>query len=544
MSPDPVVAGAGSSPALSRILPKYAGNHRLLLYVTAVVAVGSFLLLKTGGPMHSLASVTFLLWLGICIAAEFLWLESVSGDGTDSMASTVNLSVIFLHASAPALWIITLSVFLATRFIQKRDWFKSFFGLGQMAITAWVCLRVFAVIQPTPLDERVLREPATALGMVAVGISYFLVNTGLVARAISLELRTPWFATWRTNFAYRNSLVSTVALFTLSPLLVLSYLALGYPGVALFFLPLLIVKDQNREYLRLQKMTQALISSERMAAKGDMAAEVAHEINNYLQVLSGRTQLLLMRAGRAGDEAMKGDAEVIRQQVSRMSALAKGLLDFSHKGVQLRAFDLDKLIVDTVDFVRPQNLFDRVELVTEVAPGAGMVQADPGQLQQVLINLLRNSAQAIVEAAPTPEEIHGRIEVRTATGRKGTVRITVADNGPGMAAEMAGHVFEPGHTTKVDGHGYGLATCYRILQNHGGKITVQSDPGHGATFTMEFPRGMVAVEGKGAAPSSAGSTDPAGPATGPAVKLGIVPPAPAGGGGDPTRRTGTGPVEG
>ena len=542
MSRNPAVTGVGSRPAPFRLLPRYADNRRLLLYAAAVIAIGLLLLLRAGGPVHSIVSLYFLAWLAISVAAEFLWLESVSGDCTDSMASTVNLSVIFLHASAHALWIIAVSVFLATRFIQKRDWVKSFFGLGQMAATAWVCLRVFTAFQPASLDERVLRQPATVVGMVAVGISYFLVNTGLVALAVSLERRTPFLATWRTNYVYRNSLVSSVALFALSPLLVLSFLALGYPGVVLFFLPLLIVKDQNREYIRLQKMTQALISSERMAAKGDMAAEVAHEINNYLQILSGRTQLLLMRAARAGDEAMKGDAEIIRRQVDRMSALAKGLLDFSHKGVQLRTFDLDRLVIDTIDFVRPQNLFDRVDLVTEAGAGTGDVHADPGQLQQVLINLLRNAAQAIREAAPSPEEIHGRIEVRAGTGRKGTVRITVTDNGPGMTAETVAHVFEPGFTTKNDGHGYGLATCYRILQNHGGKITAQSEPERGATFTIELPRGMVAVDGKGATESSL--TDTAGGGGGRAFVPKILPPVPEAGEGGFRRATGTGPSEG
>jgi signal transduction histidine kinase len=542
MSRDPVVAQAGAPSALFRLLPKYAHNRRLLLYAAVVAAVGPLLLLKTGGSAHCLVSVYFLAWLGISLAAEFLWLESASGHGTDSMASTVNLSVIFLHASAPALWIIAISVFLATRLIQKRDWVKSFFGLGQMVITAWVCLRVFTAIQPAPLDERILREPATAAGMVAVGVAYFLVNTGLVALAVSLEQRTTFLAVWRTDYVYRNSLVSSVALFALSPLLVLSFLALGYPGVLLFFLPLLIIKDQNREYIHLQKMTQALISSERMAAKGDMAAEVAHEINNYLAVLSGRTQLLLMRASRAGDEAMKGDAEIIRQQVGRMSALAKGLLDFSHKGVQLRAFDLDKLVIDTVDFVRPQNLFDQVDLVTEVGTGAGEVQADPGQLQQVLINLLRNAAQATREAAPSPEGMQARIEVRTATGRKGTVRVTVADNGPGMAADVVARVFEPGFTTKEDGHGYGLATCYRILQNHGGKITVQSEPGRGATFILEFPRGMALGDARG--DSGPGHAGAAGTGGGPIALPGTLPPVSGGCVGEATRMTGTGPNKG
>jgi hypothetical protein len=116
------------------------------------------------------------------------------------------------------------------------------------------------------------------------------------------------------------------------------------------------------------------------------------------------------------------------------------------------------------------------------------------------------------------------------------MRITVTDNGPGMAAETAARVFEPGFTTKDDGHGYGLATCYRILQNHGGKITVDSEPGRGATFTLEFPRGMVVVEGKGATGSGGGGE----PATGPR----ILSPVPERSSGEPTRGTGTGPTEG
>ena len=107
--------------------------------------------------------------------------------------------------------------------------------------------------------------------------------------------------------------LSSSALFALSPILLLSYLSLSYPGVLLFFLPLVIVKNQNREYINLQKMTQAMIATERMAAKGEMAAEVAHEINNYLAVLSGRTQLLLLKADRIGDSSMRSDAEIVRQ---------------------------------------------------------------------------------------------------------------------------------------------------------------------------------------------------------------------------------------
>jgi signal transduction histidine kinase len=509
-------SGGEGGRALRRLLPRYAENAPLLGYVLGVWGVGCALALLFGGSLAGLFSVPFFLWFAISLGAEMLWLETLSGDATDSMASAVNFAVIFLYGRHLSLWIIGLSVFLATALIQKRDWVHSLFGFGQMVITALLAAFAFRLGHAGGITLESYRHPLVIASMILSGVVYFFANTFLVARAVSLERRIPFWATWRQNYGYRNSIVSTIALFSLSPLLILSFLSLGYPGVLLFFLPLLIIKNQNREYINLQKMTQALISSERMAAKGEMAAEVAHEINNYLAVLSGRTQLLLMRAGRAGNQAMCSDAEIIRQQIGRMSTLAKGLLDFSHKEIRVEPFDLNKLVRDTIEFVRPQNLFDGIELVPEIDPELGEVQADGGQMQQVLINLLRNAADAMRDqrrkhAAPdakaepekgeepaasgegnlpetaAPASI-GRITVRTARASHGQVGVSVQDNGPGIAKQNMPRIFEPAFTTKPDGHGYGLATCYRILQNHGGRIWVESEPGEGAIFRMEFPR--------------------------------------------------------
>ncbi len=500
MSVTPLVPDADPG-LLARLFPRYVGNRTLLLYVAAVVLAG-FLALGLGcRPLAQLFSVSLVAWLVISIAAEFLWLETLSGDCTDSMASTVNFSVIFLFGGGIAVWVIALSVLAATRFIQKRDWFKSVFGLGQIAVTALCAAFVFRLLHPDPMEVGSLREPLTLLAMLAAAGVYFFVNTGLVAGAVSLERRQPLPTVWRENYAYRNSIVSSVALFALSPLLALSYLTLGYPGVALFFVPLLIIRNQNREYINLQKMTQAMISTERMAAKGEMAAEVAHEINNYLAVLSGRTQLLLMRAGRAGDDAMKQDAEIIRTQVGRMSALAKGLLDFSHKEINIQEFDANKLVADTIEFLRPQNLFDRVLLDVELDAELDAVRADPGQIQQVILNLVKNAAEAMRDAAAASDVIasadspvpNRTIRVRTSRPSRNLVRVSVIDDGPGMPREVANKVFEPGFTTKRDGHGYGLATCYRILQNHGGRIWVESEPGEGTKFHLEWPSKAAAT---------------------------------------------------
>jgi signal transduction histidine kinase len=489
-------AGPSSGGLIDRLLPRYAGNRRLLLFVFAVVGIGVAWTTIAGGPIRAIFSIPFFLWLMISIAAELLWLETLSGEGTDSMASTANLSVIYLFGGGVALWVVAVSVLIATRFIQKRDWFKTAFGFGQMALTAAATAGVYHLLHPHPITFEAIREPWNLVAMVVAFAVYYFINTGLVAGAVSLERHTPLWETWRKNYLYRNSIVSSIALFALSPLLVLSYLSLGYPGVVLFFVPLLIIRNQNREYINLQKMTQALIATERMVAKGEMAAEVAHEIKNYLAVLSGRTQLLLRRAEKSGDTSMKSDADIIRKQIEKMDRLAKGLLDFSHKEVNISLFDLNKLVVETVDFMRPQNLYDRVDLVTSTDPELGEVQADAGQLQQVILNLVKNAAEAMRDArvplpagqVADPSHRDGRIEVRVSRGGRGMARISVIDDGPGMSRETAGKVFEFGFTTKHDGHGYGLATCYRILQNHGGRIWVESEPGSGTTFHLELPR--------------------------------------------------------
>lgn len=496
---------------LERLMPRYAGNRPLLVYVLCVVASGAGLL-AWRFPESAVLSWSFLLWLGFCLAAEFLWLETVSGEGTESMATTFNLGVICLLEPDVAVWVVAGSVLLATRFIQKRDWVRTLFGLGQMTVTALVCSLVFHSLHPAAASLASFGSALTALAITVTGLVYFVVNTFLVAGAVALEKRQAFFTVWRTNWGYRNAVVTSLALFALSPILIISFLSTNFFGVVLFFLPLLIVKNQNREYIHLQRMTDQLVSTERMAAQGEMAASVAHEINNYLGVLGGRAQLIQMKAQRLGDDSMRADAEIIRQQVQRMSTLAKGLYQFSHTEMRVQRFDLAKLILEAIDFVTPQNIFDRVEIVPELDPEVGEVQADPGQLQQVLLNLMKNAAEAMNEADPPCAT--KRITIRMHKAAHGMVRVEATDSGPGMARAVAQKVFEPHFTTKKTGHGFGLATCFRILQLHGGRLWVESEPGQGATFIMEFPRRMRGLAGADGAPGRSDERDSAGESRG------------------------------
>jgi len=212
---EPLTASGTYEPGWwERRLPVYARrNTALLAYVAAVVVGGVALLALRGASVAELATVPFLVWLIISVAAELLWLETLAGDGTDSMASTVNFAVIFLLAPGLALWVIGVSVALATRLIQRRDWLRSLFGLGQIVITAFLAERAFHLLHPGELAMGSFGTRG-ALAMLAGGTVYFFVNTWLVAGAVSLERRVPLRTTWIQNYGYRNSVVSSVALFT------------------------------------------------------------------------------------------------------------------------------------------------------------------------------------------------------------------------------------------------------------------------------------------------------------------------------------------
>jgi signal transduction histidine kinase len=165
-----------------------------------------------------------------------------------------------------------------------------------------------------------------------------------------------------------------------------------------------------------------------------------------------------------------------------MGVLVKGLLDFSHKGVRKQPTRLNDLVRRTVEFVVPQNKYERVSFDLDLGADVPEVSLDPGQIQQVLLNLFSNAADAMnAQGKGDP-----RILVRSRL-RGDEVELCVEDTGPGIPPDDIRRIFEPSFTTKPEGHGFGLSTCYRIIQNHGGRIVAENGPRMGARFTVTVP---------------------------------------------------------
>lgn len=228
----------------------------------------------------------------------------------------------------------------------------------------------------------------------------------------------------------------------------------------------------------LQSARREVIQSERLAAVGELAAGVAHELRNPLTSV----KLLLQHAARQPDSFRLSESQLqlILQEVGRMETTIQGLLDFSRRPALKRVrHDLRETLHRSLNLVDGRLRQTGIELSTSISPMALWVDGDAEQLNQVFVNLLLNSIEAL--------GVGGQVHVAAGQWAPGTVTVTVADTGGGIAAEILPRLFEPFATTREQGTGLGLAISHRIVTEHQGTIQVSNRPGDGATFAVNLP---------------------------------------------------------
>jgi len=244
------------------------------------------------------------------------------------------------------------------------------------------------------------------------------------------------------------------------------------------------LERQNRSLEEIvTERTRRLLQSEKVATMGSLLAGVAHELNNPLAVLTGHAHLLQARA--AGD-AVAARAVKICAAADRCARIVRNFLALARQQPPERAnVHLNVVVQESVEMLAYELRTDDVEVMCDFETGLPVLWADAHQLQQVLVNLLANAYHAMRrQAAPRRIALATRLD----TGRR-RVRLTVTDTGPGIPPAIQAKIFEPFFTTKPAGHGtgLGLSLCRGIVEDHGGSIEVQSDPGGGATFVIELP---------------------------------------------------------
>ncbi len=232
----------------------------------------------------------------------------------------------------------------------------------------------------------------------------------------------------------------------------------------------------------LSRREEELIQAKKLASIGVLTAGVAHELTNPLNNISMITQNFIELYDNFNKENALGLLNNIQGETERIEKIVKNLLDFSKpKEVNLTESDINRPVKKALRLM--QNTLDvsNVELTVNLAKDVPHVFIDDNQIQQVLVNLLTNAVQAM--------PVGGRLYVETeADMTRGTVEITVVDNGNGIPREYLPHIFDPFFSTKgAEGTGLGLSVSYGIIKNHNGHIRVESKVGEGTTFTIELP---------------------------------------------------------
>ncbi|MBI2964874.1 MAG: response regulator [Chloroflexi bacterium] len=244
----------------------------------------------------------------------------------------------------------------------------------------------------------------------------------------------------------------------------------------------LSVEDITADHMR----DSQLMESRRLVAVGEMAAGVAHELNNPLTAVMGFSQLLLRQDL---DEVTRRDIEAIASEARRAGKIVDNLLSFARRRENaMRPFDAGHAVQRVLDLRQYECKVNNIRVVTYFDSTTPRTMADTHQLDQVFLNILNNSIYALSSSRG-----HGTITVGVvAVGDR--IRITMADDGPGIPEDILSHVFEPFFTTKPAGKGtgLGLSICKSIIEHHGGSIRVDSRSHKGATFIVEIP--VVPVE--------------------------------------------------
>ncbi|MDH5781254.1 MAG: ATP-binding protein, partial [Dehalococcoidia bacterium] len=241
------------------------------------------------------------------------------------------------------------------------------------------------------------------------------------------------------------------------------------------------VSERKQAEEREQELQQELYLSSRLAAVGELAAGVAHQINNPLTGVLGFSQRLLRKST---DQEVSQDLRRIYNEAERAAKVVQNLLTFARRREPKKEYsDVNDIVQSALELRAYELKTSNIEVVTDLAPSLPQIMLDFHQIQEVFLNIILNAEQVMTEA-----HSGGRLTIKTEE-RKGYIRTTFTDDGPGIAREHLNKLFDPFFSTRGErgGTGLGLSVCHGIITEHGGRIYAKNKLGKGATFFVELP---------------------------------------------------------
>jgi PAS domain S-box-containing protein len=242
---------------------------------------------------------------------------------------------------------------------------------------------------------------------------------------------------------------------------------------------LYFIKDIS-ESAGYQKM---ILKLDRHATRGRMARDIAHEINNYLTILQGNLELLPLFIAKNDNKKLESKIGIMRETLKKISSFTEGLSHFGEEEADFVKEDINQLIENLIAFLKPQNMYDNVEIMTELADDVPLVEMDAGQIHFLMVNLIRNAVESQLDS-----ESSKRIKIVTRyKAADHVVKINVVDDGPGVEEEYIGGLFKKRLTSKREGTGLGLINCKTIVDNHAGGIAYRRTAENETVFEVALP---------------------------------------------------------
>lgn len=265
----------------------------------------------------------------------------------------------------------------------------------------------------------------------------------------------------------------------------IKFLSITASQIAISLENIALLEETRTAYRHLKDLQDQTIQLEKMATKGQLSAEIGHELNNFLGVVTGNLSLMEHHLGKGNYDEL---GKYLKSAIDNLGGIKKfsdGLMDFSTLAASMEPCDINNVVNDTIEYMSTQKRFNKIEIKHTPSQQSIFTKADIGQLQQLLYNLIYNSADALKEKPSVEKQ---KIEISTLIENDGkSFSITVSDNGSGISDEYIDIAFKERFTTKKTGHGLGLMVCSRIIENHKGQLHIDSKPGQGTIIKITMP---------------------------------------------------------
>jgi|GEM_PF-3347172 signal transduction histidine kinase len=370
---------------------------------------------------------------------------------------------------------------------------KVFSGLAQEVLSA---LRLEMQTRLMPGGEALYREGEPSESIFVVRSGLVTIQHGSEAGTLELESRGPGDVVGEAALIdvsprYATAMCKTdTRIFELSRKQFFGVMA-AYPQVAQHVLGVLSAKVRDAEVRRLRELEartlelqRSLSDHQRLAIKGEMAAEIAHDLSNLMQALGGYMHLTEQEIVQNRPEQALPHLQRARQSFEHARLYADSLLHSTHPTGKKQLRNFNEFIAGQLEFLRPLNKLAGIVFKSDFDPQVSELSVDPFGIQLVLYTLVINAAEAMQSASIA----HPSIVVQTRRSQDaGTMTLSVSDIGPGIDPSIREQLLQQRVSTKLTGHGFGLMNVARIVADHGGTITVRNLTPQGAEFTVSLP---------------------------------------------------------